>query len=109
MLQILVIDDDLVMQMILKNTLQSQGYKEIVAKNGIEGISLAKKQLPALVICDWMMPEVDGLDVCRQLKLDQNLSSTFFILLTSKGAVEDKVQALDNGADDFLSKPIGKT
>ena len=78
MLQILVIDDDLVMQMILKNTLQSQGYKVIVAKNGIEGISLAKKQLPALVICDWMMPEVDGLDVCRQLKLDQNLSSTFF-------------------------------
>lgn len=109
MLQILVIDDDLVMQMILKNTLQSQGYKVIVAKNGIEGISLAKKQLPALVICDWMMPEVDGLDVCRQLKLDQNLSSTFFILLTSKGAVEDKVQALDNGADDFLSKPIDKT
>lgn len=50
MLQILVIDDDLVMQMILKNTLQSQGYKVIVAKNGIEGISLAKKQLPALVI-----------------------------------------------------------
>ncbi|MFN9537002.1 MAG: SpoIIE family protein phosphatase [Pseudanabaena sp.] len=109
MLQILVIDDDLVMQMILKNTLQSQGYKVIVAKNGIEGISLAKKQLPALVICDWMMPEVDGLDVCRQLKLDQNLSSTFFILLTSKGSVEDKVQALDNGADDFLSKPIDKT
>jgi sigma-B regulation protein RsbU (phosphoserine phosphatase) len=56
-----------------------------------------------------MMPEVDGLEVCRQLKLDQNLSSTIFILLTSKGAVEDKVQALDNGADDFLSKPIDKT
>jgi phosphoserine phosphatase RsbU/P len=109
MLQILVIDDDLVMQMILKNTLQSQGYNVIVAKNGIEGISLAKENLPALVICDWMMPEVDGLEVCRQLKLDQNLSSTIFILLTSKGAVEDKVQALDNGADDFLSKPIDKT
>jgi len=109
MLEILVIDDDLVMQMILKNTLQSQGYKVIVAKNGTEGISLSKKHLPALVICDWMMPEVDGLEVCRQLKLDQNLSSTIFILLTSKGAVEDKVQALDSGADDFLSKPIDKT
>lgn len=109
MLQILVIDDDLVMQMILKNTLQGQGYKVIVAKNGNEGISLAQKHLPALVICDWMMPDVDGLEVCRQLKLDQNLSSTIFILLTSKGAVEDKVQALDSGADDFLSKPIDKT
>lgn len=109
MLQILVIDDDLVMQMILKNTLQGQGYKVIVAKNGSEGISLAKQHLPALVICDWMMPDVDGLEVCRQLKLDQNLSSTIFILLTSKGAIEDKVQGLDNGADDFLSKPIDKT
>lgn len=109
MLQILVIDDDLVMQMILKNTLQGQGYNVIVAKNGNEGISLAKKHIPALVICDWMMPDVDGLEVCRQLKLEQNLSSTIFILLTSKGAVEDKVQALDSGADDFLSKPIDKT
>lgn len=109
MLQILVIDDDLIMQMILKKTLQAQKYEVIVAKNGREGILLAKQHQPALVICDWMMPEIDGLEVCRQIKLDQNLYSTIFILLTSKGAVEDKVQALDNGADDFLSKPIDKT
>lgn len=109
MLQILVIDDDLIMQMVLKNTLQAHKYEVIVAKNGREGISLAKQYQPALVICDWMMPEIDGLEVCRQIKLDQNLYSTIFILLTSKGAVEDKVQALDNGADDFLSKPIDKT
>ncbi|NUN65256.1 SpoIIE family protein phosphatase [Pseudanabaena biceps] len=109
MLQILVIDDDLVMQMILKNTLQAQKYEVIVATNGREGISLAKQHQPALIICDWMMPEIDGLEVCRQIKLDHSLYSTIFILLTSKGAVEDKVQALDNGADDFLSKPIDKT
>lgn len=109
MLQVLVVDDDLVMQMILKNTLQGHGYKVIVAKNGKEGIFLAQQHQPALIICDWMMPETDGLEVCRQIKLNQNLSSTFFILLTSKGAVEDKVKALDNGADDFLSKPIDKT
>ena len=109
MLQILVIDDDLVMQMILKNTLQAQKYEVIVAKNAREGISLAKQHQPALVICDWMMPDIDGLEVCRQIKLDPSLYSTIFILLTSKGAVEDKVQALDNGADDFLSKPIDKT
>lgn len=109
MQQILVIDDDLVMQMILKNTLQAQKYEVIVAKNGKEGISLAKQYQPALIICDWMMPDIDGLEVCHQIKLDDNLSSTIFILLTSKGAVEDKVKALDNGADDFLSKPIDKT
>jgi sigma-B regulation protein RsbU (phosphoserine phosphatase) len=108
MLQILVIDDDLVMQMVLKNTLQEQGYIAIVAKNGKEGIELAKKHHPALIICDWVMPDIDGLDVCYQIKQDPSLSSTFFILLTSRSAVEDKVKALDSGADDFLSKPIEK-
>ena len=108
MLQILVIDDDLVMRLVLKKTLQEQGYEVIIAKNGKEGIELAQKHHPALVICDWLMPEVDGLDVCAQIKQDPNLSSTFFILLTSRSAVEDKVKALDSGADDFLSKPIEK-
>jgi len=108
MLQILVIDDDLVMRMVLKNTIQEQGYEAIVAKNGKEGIELAKKHHPALVICDWLMPDVDGLDVCAQIKQEPSLSSTFFILLTSRSAVEDKVKALDSGADDFLSKPIEK-
>ncbi|MEE3719302.1 SpoIIE family protein phosphatase [Tumidithrix elongata RA019] len=109
MLQILVIDDDLVMQMVLRNTLQEQGYAAIVAKNGKEGLALAQKYHPALVICDWMMPDIDGLEVCRQIRQDISLSTTFFILLTSKGAVEDKVKALDSGADDFLSKPIEKS
>jgi len=108
MLQILVIDDDRVIQMILKNALQEQGYLTIMANNGQEGIDLAKKHHPALVICDWIMPEVDGLEVCRQIKQEPSLDYTFFILLTSRSAVEDKVQALNHGADDFLSKPIDK-
>lgn len=108
MLQILVIDDDIVMRMLLKKILQEQGYEAIIAKNGKEGIELAKKHHPALIVCDWLMPDVDGLDVCAQIKQEPSLSSTFFILLTSRSAVEDKVKALDSGADDFLSKPIEK-
>jgi sigma-B regulation protein RsbU (phosphoserine phosphatase) len=109
MLKVLVIDDDIVMQRILKNILQGQGYEVIVAQNGTEGISLAQKYHPALVLCDWMMPDIDGLEVCRQIKLEQNVYSSIFILLTSKAAIEDKVKALDNGADDFLPKPIDKS
>jgi|688.fasta_scaffold150910_2 sigma-B regulation protein RsbU (phosphoserine phosphatase) len=109
MLKILVIDDDMVMQMILKNILQAQGYEVFVAQNGTEGIALAQKHHPALVLCDWMMPDIDGLEVCRQVKLEQNVYSSIFILLTSKAAIEDKVKALDHGADDFLSKPIDKS
>ncbi|AFY72467.1 serine phosphatase RsbU, regulator of sigma subunit [Synechococcus sp. PCC 7502] len=108
MLQVLVIDDDPVMRMILKNALQEQGYLVILAKDGQEGIDLAKKHHPALVICDWLMPKVDGLEVCLQVKQEPSLYYTFFILLTSRSAVEDKVQALNHGADDFLSKPIDK-
>ena len=109
MLKILVIDDDMVMQMILKNILLAQGYEVFVAQNGTEGIALAQKNHPALVLCDWMMPDIDGLEVCRQVKLEQNVYSSIFILLTSKAAIEDKVKALDHGADDFLSKPIDKS
>ncbi|HEY9623467.1 MAG TPA: SpoIIE family protein phosphatase, partial [Crinalium sp.] len=73
---------------------------------GQEGLERAQQIRPALIICDWMMPLVDGLEVCRQVKADANLSTTFLILLTARGAVEDRIKGLDAGADEFLSKPI---
>ena len=104
--QVLVIDDDQTIQVVLKKVLCDQGYEVAVASNGIEGIIKARKLQPALIICDWLMPLMDGLDVCRTLKADAELSATFFILLTSRGAIEDRVYALDNGADDILTKPF---
>ena len=109
MFQILIIDDDLIVQMVLKKTLLEQGYDVIVAKSGEDGLVQARKQHPALIVCDWMMPGMDGLEVCRQVKQDKSLSTTFFILLTSRGELEDRVRGLDNGADDFLAKPIEVT
>jgi len=106
MFKILIIDDDPTLRMILKRTILNQGYEAIVASNGEEGIKLAKEQRPALIICDWMMTPVDGLEVCRTVKANQELSSTFFVLLTAKGEVEDRVMGLDAGADEFLSKPL---
>ncbi|AFZ01818.1 SpoIIE family protein phosphatase [Calothrix sp. PCC 6303] len=105
-IKILVIDDDRVLQLILKKTLQDQGYEVIVASNGEQGLEQAKHLRPAMIICDWQMGEMDGLEVCRQIKSQPLLSTTFFILLTSRKAVEDRVEGLDTGADDFLSKPI---
>jgi len=100
--KILVIDDDRIIQLILKQALQEQGYEVILATNGLQ----ADKHHPALIICDWQMDEMDGLEVCRKIKSEPTLSTTFFILLTSRRAVEDRVEGLDTGADDFLSKPI---
>lgn len=106
MFQILVIDDDQVLQLMLATILEEQGYKVIVASDGEEGIVKAQQFRPALILCDWMMPRLDGIEVCRRIKADPNLSTTIFITITSLGSVVDRVKGLDAGADDFIAKPI---
>lgn len=107
MLKILIVDDDPIVRVVLKRALQSQGYDATVASNGEEGIIQAKRVRPALIICDWVMPQLDGLEVCRRLKSEPELATTFFILLSARGIeVEDRVRGLDAGADEFLSKPL---
>jgi phosphoserine phosphatase RsbU/P len=106
MFQILVIDDDYSIQILLKRMLEKQGYQVITASNGQEGISQALVCPPAMIICDWIMPGLTGLEVCDRIKKDAKLSTTFFILLTSLDSVADRVKGLDAGADDFISKPI---
>ncbi len=102
---ILIIDDDPTIRMTLQRFLSSQGYQVIVAKNGEEGLNKAKEFHPSLIICDWMMPIIDGLEVCRQIKSSHDLSSTYLILLTARDQEGDLVKGLEMGADDFLSKP----
>ena len=106
MAQILIIDDDSTTQLLLKRTLIVQGYDVTLASNGEEGLIKAKAVRPALIICDWIMPRKNGLEVCSQIKSTPELSTTFFILLTSLDSIEDRVKGLDAGADDFLCKPI---
>lgn len=106
MFQILIIDDDRTVQVMLTRLLEKQGYEIITAGDGEEGMAQALSFRPALIICDWMMPRLNGLEVCRRIKADPTLSTTFFILLTSLGSVADRVKGLDAGADDFIAKPI---
>ncbi|MBE9038855.1 SpoIIE family protein phosphatase [aff. Roholtiella sp. LEGE 12411] len=106
MFQILIIDDDHSMKILLKRMLEKQGYEVLAASSGEEGIEKALACHPALIICDWIMPGLNGLEVCHRIKTDPKLSTTFFILLTSLDSVADCVKGLDAGADDFISKPI---
>ena len=106
MSKILVVDDHAATRLLLKRQLQQGEYDVTVATDGSQALQLAVQHHPALIICDWMMPAVDGLEVCRRIKADPELTATFFILLTSKGELADRVQGLDAGADDFLSKPV---
>jgi phosphoserine phosphatase RsbU/P len=106
MFKILIIDDDPIIQLVLCKTLREQGYEVISAASGEAGVEQAQQQRPALVICDWLMPGIDGLEVCRRIKAEPSLTGTFFIVLTSRNNVGDRVLGLDMGADDILSKPI---
>ncbi|MFB2969669.1 PP2C family protein-serine/threonine phosphatase [Aerosakkonema sp. BLCC-F183] len=106
MYQILVVDDDPAIQLVLTRLLKKQGYEVTVASDGQQGLAQAQQLHPALIVCDWMMPRMNGIEVCRRVKADPSLSSTFFILLTSLDSVEDRVKGLDAGANDFISKPI---
>ncbi|WP_299402074.1 SpoIIE family protein phosphatase [Acaryochloris sp. IP29b_bin.148] len=106
MVQILIIDDDPITQLLIRRALEKQGYQVAVAANGQDGLARAKQTQPALVICDWMMPVLDGIEVCQHLKSTPYLSATFFILLTSRSDLEDRIAGLNAGADEFLTKPI---
>jgi sigma-B regulation protein RsbU (phosphoserine phosphatase) len=106
MFKVLIIDDDTTIRTVLKIALERQGYDVTVASDGEAGLSKAHLIRPALIICDWMMSQLDGLEVCRRIKTTPELNTTFFILLTARADVEDRVKGLDIGADDFLTKPV---
>lgn len=106
MAKILVVDDDLTVQLFLQDLLESVGHQVCLAEDGETGLMEAIKFQPDVLICDWMMPQMDGLEVCRRVKATSELTTTFFILLTAREQVHDRVKGLDTGADDFLSKPI---
>ncbi len=106
MANILVVDDDLTVQLVLQDLLESEGHEVTVAPDGSEALELALRLHPDVMICDWMMPVIDGIELCRRVKASPELAATFFILLTAREQLSDRVKGLDAGADEFLSKPI---
>ncbi|WP_242058639.1 response regulator [Microcoleus sp. FACHB-SPT15] len=106
MSKILLVEDDSVTRLLLRRELHLAGYEVSVAKNGEEGLQQARQLHPALIICDWVMPLMDGVELCRSVKASPELANIFFILLTVREAIADRVEGLDAGADDFLSKPV---
>jgi len=104
--KILVVDDDQYIRLILQKKFLSQGYTVLVANDGESGLELAKKEAPDLIISDWMMPKMDGLEFCRLAKQDDKLRFTYFIILTARDTQDDKIVGIETGADDFVTKPF---
>lgn len=107
--EILVVDDSVTQAEFLRFLLEEDGHKVIVASNGREALEVARAQRPALVISDVMMPEMDGYELCRNLKADAALKATPVLLLTSLADPSDILKGLDCGADNFVTKPFDES
>jgi DNA-binding NarL/FixJ family response regulator len=106
MKKILVIEDDSEMRRNIVLVLQLEQYQPIAAENGRVGVELAKREKPDLILCDVMMPELDGYGVLKALREDTNTTLIPFIFLTAKGEKDDLRSGMNLGADDYLTKPI---
>lgn len=105
-MKILVVDDELVSRKKMEVLIQGLGYDTFAAKDGLEGWEIFKNQMPGIVITDWIMPGMDGLDLCRKIRESEGSQYTFIIMVTSKKDVQDIVLGMDAGADDFITKPF---
>ncbi|MBS6196536.1 MAG: response regulator transcription factor [Clostridiales bacterium] len=101
--RILVIEDEKPIAEILKYGFQKEGFAVTCAYTGGEGLVAAGEQSPNLVLLDWMLPDLSGVDVCRVLTEEYNIP---IIMLTARGNVEDKLYGLESGADDYITKPF---
>ena len=106
MKKILVIEDEPEMRRNITALLRYYDYEPIAAENGREGLEMARREKPDLILCDVMLPELDGHGVLQAMQSDANLARTPFIFLTARGEKEDIRSGMNLGADDYLTKPV---
>src|SRR5690349_321743 len=103
---VLVIDDEKDLLELVRYNLEKERLAVLTAADGGEGLALGTRQRPDLIVLDLMMPNMDGLEVCRQLKADPRTEEIPIIMLTAKAAETDRVVGLELGADDYVTKPF---
>ena len=105
-IKILLVDDEPDILEIVGYNLTVEGYQVITARNGMEGVKKAKKHKPQLIILDVMMPEMDGIEACEQIRKTSDLNNTIITFLTARGEDYSQLAGFDAGADDYITKPI---
>ncbi len=104
--RILIIDDEEDILKLLQYNLQREGYQVWCAQSGEEGFASAKAKRPDLVVLDWMLPGIDGLEVCKLIRADKDTRNIPVLMLTAKNSEVDQVVSLEIGAKDYISKPF---
>jgi two-component system response regulator MprA len=104
MATVLIVDDDIKLLKMLQRTLTYEGLLVVTAVNGLEALKQVDAYHPEIIILDWMMPKMDGMEVMQQLRAENNRA--FILMLTARDALENRVEGLESGADDYLIKPF---
>lgn len=108
-MHILIAEDDPVSRRLLESSLVSWGYQVLIASNGAEAWHMLQRSSgPSIAILDWMMPHMDGLEVCKKIRATLHLKHTYILLLTAKSLREHVVAGLQAGADDYVTKPFDR-
>lgn len=103
---ILIVEDEKDTRFILSKLLSKNGYEAVVAKNGAEALEILNEIKPKVILADWTMPIMDGVELCNRVKSDSDKKLIYYIILTARTSLNDRIKGLDLGADDFLLKPI---
>jgi two-component system phosphate regulon response regulator PhoB len=103
---VLVVEDEDALATLLQYNLEKEGYRVILAGDGEEALILVQEELPDLVVLDWMLPKVSGIEVCRRLRQRNESRNLPILMLTARGEESDRVRGLDTGADDYVVKPF---
>jgi len=106
LIKILIVDDEPDILEILRYNLAKEGYHVLTAQNGEAGLELAKKELPDLIILDIMMPQTDGMELCRQLRDIPQFNNTIIVFLTARNESYSEIAGFEMGADDYITKPV---
>ena len=106
---ILVAEDELAVCELLKYNLEREDYEVVIANDGDEALLLIEERTPDLLLLDWMLPQVAGIEVCRRLRNRPETKNLPIIMLTARGEETDRIRGLDTGADDYVTKPFSTT
>ena len=105
--KIFIIEDETSIIQLVQHNLEKEGFVVSSSTNGNDGLKELKKFEPNLLLLDWMLPDLSGIDVCKSLRRDKNFKNLPIIMLTAKGEEEDKVKGLESGVDDYITNPFG--
>ncbi len=104
--QVLLIEDETALVTLLRYNLEGEGFRVTVAADGEEGLVKAQEERPDIILLDWMLPQISGIELCRKFRRDKRLAQVPILMLTARGDESDKLRGLDSGADDYITKPF---